>query len=38
MREASFELIGPHVRQSGKNWADIRMVVDALDLCYTKSR
>src|SRR5206468_3996793 len=27
----------PHVRQSGKNSADIRMVVDALDLCYTKS-
>jgi hypothetical protein len=26
----------PHVRQSGKNSADIRMVVDALDLCYTK--
>jgi hypothetical protein len=25
------------VRQSGKNSADIRMVVDALDLCYTKS-
>jgi hypothetical protein len=24
------------VRQSGKNSADIRMVVDALDLCYTK--
>jgi uncharacterized LabA/DUF88 family protein len=34
----SFELIEiPHVRQSGKNSADIRMVVDALDLCYTKS-
>src|SRR5206468_8585947 len=27
----------PHVRQSGKNSADIRMVVDALDLCYTKA-
>jgi len=26
----------PLVRQSGKNSADIRMVVDALDLCYTK--
>jgi hypothetical protein len=26
----------PHVRMSGKNSADIRMVVDALDLCYTK--
>jgi len=25
------------VRQSGKNSADIRMVVDALDLCYTKA-
>ena len=36
MHEASFELIEiPHVRQSGKNSADIRMVVDALDLCYT---
>jgi uncharacterized protein (TIGR00288 family) len=38
MHEASFELIEiPHVRQSGKNSADIRMVVDALDLCYTKA-
>ena len=38
MHEANFELIEiPHVRQSGKNWADIRLVVDALDLCYTKS-
>jgi uncharacterized LabA/DUF88 family protein len=38
MHEAAFELIDiPHVRQSGKNSADIRMVVDALDLCYTKS-
>jgi uncharacterized protein (TIGR00288 family) len=38
MHHASFELIEiPHVRQSGKNSADIRMVVDALDLCYTKS-
>lgn len=37
MHEAAFELIEiPHVRQSGKNSADIRMVVDALDLCYTK--
>ena len=37
MHEANFELIEiPHVRQSGKNSADIRMVVDALDLCYTK--
>ena len=38
MHTASFELIEiPHVRMSGKNSADIRMVVDALDLCYTKS-
>lgn len=38
MHEAAFELIDiPHVRISGKNSADIRMVVDALDLCYTKS-
>jgi uncharacterized LabA/DUF88 family protein len=38
LHEAAFELIEiPHVRQSGKNSADIRMVVDALDLCYTKS-
>ncbi len=38
MHEAAFELIDiPHVRQSGKNSADIRMVVDALDLCYTKT-
>jgi uncharacterized protein (TIGR00288 family) len=38
MHEANFELIEiPHVRISGKNSADIRMVVDALDLCYTKS-
>jgi len=38
MHEAAFELIEiPHLRQSGKNSADIRMVVDALDLCYTKS-
>jgi uncharacterized protein (TIGR00288 family) len=37
MHSSSFELIEiPHVRQSGKNSADIRMVVDALDLCYTK--
>lgn len=37
MHEAAFELIEiPHLRQSGKNSADIRMVVDALDLCYTK--
>ncbi|HEY4999369.1 MAG TPA: NYN domain-containing protein [Usitatibacter sp.] len=38
MHQASFELIEiPHIRQSGKNSADIRMVVDALDLCYTKA-
>ena len=38
MHEASFELIEiPHIRQSGKNSADIRLVVDALDLCYTKA-
>ena len=38
MHAASFELIEiPHVRQSGKNSADVRMVVDALDLCYTKA-
>ena len=38
MHEASFELIEiPHIRLSGKNSADIRMVVDALDLCYTKA-
>src|SRR5436853_619021 len=37
MHGASLELIEiPHLRQSGKNSADIRMVVDALDLCYTK--
>ncbi len=38
MHEANFELIEiPHVRMSGKNSADIRLVVDALDFCYTKS-
>jgi uncharacterized protein (TIGR00288 family) len=38
LHEASFELIEiPHVKLSGKNSADIRMVVDALDLCHTKS-
>ncbi len=37
LHEASFELIEiPHVSMSGKNSADIRMVVDALDLCHTK--
>ena len=38
MHEAAFELIEiPHTRQANKNSADIRMVVDALDLCYTKA-
>ena len=38
LHEAAFELIEiPHVRQSGKNSADIRMVVDALDLSYTNT-
>lgn len=38
LHEAAFELIEiPHIRQSGKNSADVRMVVDALDLCYTKA-
>lgn len=38
LHEAAFELIEiPHLRQSGKNSADIRMVVDALDLCYTRT-
>src|SRR2546430_7332292 len=37
LHEGAFELIEiPHLHQSGKNSADIRMVVDALDLCYTK--
>ena len=37
LHEAGFELIEvPHVSYSGKNSADIRMVVDALDLCYQK--
>jgi len=37
MHEAGFEMIEiPHVSYSGKNSADIRLVVDALDLCYTK--
>ena len=37
LHEAGFELIEiPHVSYSGKNSADIRLVVDALDLCYTK--
>ncbi len=38
LHEAAFELIEiPHLSYSGKNSADIRLVVDALDLCYTKS-
>ncbi len=38
LHEAAFELIEiPHVSYSGKNSADIRLVVDALDLCYAKS-
>ncbi|HRI88028.1 MAG TPA: NYN domain-containing protein [Candidatus Hydrogenedentes bacterium] len=38
MHQAAFELIEiPHVLKSGKNSADIRLVVDALDLCYTKA-
>lgn len=37
MHQTAFEMIEiPHVSYSGKNSADIRMVVDALDLCYTK--
>ncbi len=37
MHEAAFEMIEiPHIKMSGKNSADIRLVVDALDLCYTK--
>ncbi|HEX5660757.1 MAG TPA: NYN domain-containing protein [Polyangiales bacterium] len=37
LHQAAFELIEiPHVSYSGKNSADIRLVVDALDLCYTK--
>lgn len=36
LHEAAFELIEvPHISYSGKNSADIRMVVDALDLCYS---
>ena len=38
MHEASFELIEiPHVRQSGQNSADIRLVVDPPHLCYPKA-
>jgi uncharacterized protein (TIGR00288 family) len=38
MHEAAFELVEvPDTRYSGKNSADIRLVVDALDLCHTKA-
>jgi uncharacterized LabA/DUF88 family protein len=38
LHEAGFELIEvPHVSYSGKNSADIRLVVDALDMCYQKA-
>jgi uncharacterized protein (TIGR00288 family) len=37
LHEVNFELIEiPHASYSGKNSADIRMVVDSLDLCFTK--
>jgi len=37
LHEAAIELIEvPKRSQTGKNSADIRLVVDALDLCYTK--
>jgi len=37
LHAVAIELIGiPTPRQSGKNSADIRMVVDAMDLCYSK--
>jgi uncharacterized protein (TIGR00288 family) len=37
LHEAAIELIEvPKRTQTGKNSADIRLVVDALDLCYTK--
>jgi len=36
--QLGFEMIDiPQTKMSGKNSADIRMVVDALDLCYSKS-
>jgi uncharacterized protein (TIGR00288 family) len=36
--EAAIELVDiPQHRISGKNSADVRMVVDALDLCYTRA-
>jgi uncharacterized protein (TIGR00288 family) len=35
LHSEAFEMVEiPHLSQSGKNSADIRMVVDALDLCY----
>jgi uncharacterized protein (TIGR00288 family) len=38
MHEAGFELIDiPPTGAAGKNSADIRLVVEAMDLCYTKS-
>ena len=38
MHAAAFELVEiPKTSYSGKNSADIRLVVDALDLCYTKT-
>jgi uncharacterized protein (TIGR00288 family) len=37
MHEAAFELIDiPPTGAAGKNSADIRLVVEAMDLCYTK--
>ncbi len=37
MHEAGVELVDiPKSKTSGKNSADIRMVVDAIDLCYSK--
>jgi uncharacterized protein (TIGR00288 family) len=37
MHEAAFELIDiPPTSKAGKNSADIRLVVEAMDLCYTK--
>jgi len=37
LHEAAIELIDiPQRNQTGKNSADIRMVVEALDLCYTR--
>lgn len=37
LHAAGIELVDiPKTRQSGKNSADIRMVVDAIDLCYSK--